>query len=184
VDITKDRMYCEAKDSDKRRATQTAMCMIAKRLIIIIAPVLTYTANEAIEHAPKILKKDSIFDYEYSQFKEFDLKNSITDKILKLREEFGEVVDKLKKEKKLKSTLELIICTNDADLLDNEDIADFFVVSQINNESCGELLGEIEFDGISYEIRKSTKYKCPRCWRYLAESEDSLCQRCEEVINV
>jgi isoleucyl-tRNA synthetase len=184
VDITKDRMYCEAANSDKRRATQTAMCMIAKRLIIIIAPVLTYTANEAIEHAPKMLKKDSIFDYEYTEFKEFDLTNSITDKVLKLREEFGEVVDKLKKEKKLKSTLELSICTNDADLLDNEDIVDFFVVSEINNESCGELLGTIELDGIAYEIRKSTKDKCPRCWRYLAENEDSLCKRCAEVVNV
>ncbi len=184
VDITKDRMYCEAANSDKRRATQTAMCMIAKRLIIIIAPVLTYTANEAIEHAPKMLKKDSIFDYEYADFKEFDLTNAITDKVLKLREEFGEVVDKLKKEKKVKSTLELSICTNDADLLDNADIVDFFVVSEINNESCGELLGTMEFDGIAYEIRKSTKHKCPRCWRYLADSEDSLCDRCAEVVNV
>jgi isoleucyl-tRNA synthetase len=160
------------------------MCMIAKRLIIIIAPVLTYTANEAIENAPKMLKKDSIFDYEYADFKEFDLTNSISDKVLKLREEFGEIVDKLKKEKKIKSTLELTICTNDADLLDNEDLVDFFVVSEINNESCGELLGEMEIDGITYEIRKATKHKCPRCWRYLAEDEDKLCKRCSKVVNV
>ena len=184
IDVTKDRMYCESATSTKRRATQTAMCMIAKRLIIIIAPVLTYTADEAISHAPKMLKKDSIFDYEYAEFKEFDLTTSINDKILKLREEFGEIVDKLKKEKKIKSTLELTICTNDADLLDNEDLVDFFVVSEINSEACGELLGEIKFDIMTYEIRKATKHKCPRCWRYLAENEDELCQRCAKVVNV
>ena len=184
IDVTKDRMYCESATSTKRRATQTAMCMIAKRLIIIIAPVLTYTADEAISHAPKMLKKDSIFDYEYAEFKEFDLTTSINDKVLKLREEFGEIVDKLKKEKKIKSTLELTICTNDADLLDNEDLVDFFVVSEINSEACGELLGEIKFDIMTYEIRKATKHKCPRCWRYLAENEDELCQRCAKVVNV
>ena len=183
VDVTKDRMYCEKADSDKRRATQTAMCMIVKRLLIIIAPVLTYTADEAISHAPAILKKDSIFDYEYQEFKEFDLTHSISDKVLTLRDKFGEIVDNLKKEKKIKSTLELNICTTDADLLDDSDLVDFFVVSDINNEACGEKVGEIEFDGMSYELRLASKHKCPRCWRYLADSEDSLCKRCEEVVN-
>jgi len=182
VDITKDRMYCEDANSDKRRATQTAMCMIAKRLIIIIAPVLTYTADEAISHAPAILKKDSIFDYEYQQFKEFDLTHNITEKVIEIRAKFGEVVDNLKKEKKIKSTLELNIVTEDADLLDG-DLVDFFVVSDIVNESTTELLGTIELDGISYEVRKAQKAKCPRCWRYLSENEESLCSRCEEVVN-
>jgi len=183
VDITKDRMYCEAQDSDKRRATQTAICMIAKRLIIIIAPVLTYTANEAIENAPKILKKDSIFDYEYQDFKEFDLTNSISDKIIEIRAKFGEVVDNLKKEKKIKSTLELNIVTNDADLLDDSDLVDFFVVSDIVTDSDKELMAEIEFDGLSYELRMASKHKCPRCWRYLSENEDEICERCKEVVN-
>ena len=182
VDVTKDRMYCEAKDSDKRRATQTAMCMIVKRLLIIIAPVLTYTADEAISHAPAILKKDSIFDYEYQEFKEFDLTTSITDKVLEIRRKFGEVVDNLKKEKIIKSTLELNICTNDSDLLDDSDLVDFFVVSDITTDSCGEKVGEIEFDGMSYELRLATKAKCPRCWRYLA-LENELCDRCKEVVN-
>jgi len=182
IDVTKDRMYCEAVNSDKRRATQTAMCMIAKRLIIIIAPVLTYTADEAISHAPAILKKDSIFDYEYQQFKEFDLTHNITDKVLTIRDKFGEVVDNLKKEKKIKSTLELVISTTDADIQD-DDIRDFFVVSEITDNSDGELVGEIEYDGFTYELRLATKAKCPRCWRYLSEDEESLCNRCREVVN-
>jgi isoleucyl-tRNA synthetase len=33
------------------------------------------------------------------------------------------------------------------------------------------------------ELRLATKAKCPRCWRYLAENEDSLCERCEKVVN-
>jgi isoleucyl-tRNA synthetase len=183
VDVTKDRMYCEAKDSQKRRATQTAMCMIVKRLLIIIAPVLTYTADEAISHAPAVLKKDSIFDYEYQEFKEFDLTTSITDKVLEIRRKFGEVVDNLKKEKVIKSTLELNLCTSDSDLLDDSDLVDFFVVSDITTDSCGEKVGEIEFEGITYELRVATKSKCPRCWRYLAENENELCDRCREVVN-
>ncbi|NPA55942.1 MAG: isoleucine--tRNA ligase, partial [Epsilonproteobacteria bacterium] len=182
IDVTKDRMYCEAANSDKRRATQTAMCMIAKRLIIIIAPVLTYTADEAISHAPQILKKDSIFDYEYQQFKSFDLTHNISDKVLEIRRRFGEIVDNLKKEKKIKSTLELVISTSDADLYD-DDIRDFFVVSEISDDDSGEMVGEIEYDGFSYELRLASKAKCPRCWRYLSKNEESLCERCQKVVN-
>src|SRR5260221_3090512 len=47
VDITKDRMYCDAPDSPRRRATQAAMHEIFNALCRLLAPVLAFTAEEA-----------------------------------------------------------------------------------------------------------------------------------------
>ena len=47
VDITKDRMYCDAPDSSRRRVTQMAMREIFDALCRLLAPVLVFTAEEA-----------------------------------------------------------------------------------------------------------------------------------------
>ena len=47
VDITKDRMYCDAPDSPRRRATQAAMRQIFDALCRLLAPILVFTAEEA-----------------------------------------------------------------------------------------------------------------------------------------
>src|SRR5881392_843572 len=47
VDITKDRMYCDAADSPRRRATQRVMHEIFGALSRLLAPVLAFTAEEA-----------------------------------------------------------------------------------------------------------------------------------------
>src|SRR5881227_750529 len=50
IDITKDRMYCDAPDSPRRRATQFAMHRIFDALCRLLAPVLVFTAEEAWAH--------------------------------------------------------------------------------------------------------------------------------------
>src|SRR5437764_586669 len=51
IDITKDRMYCDAPDSPRRRATQFAMHKIFDALCRLLAPILVFTAEEAWAHA-------------------------------------------------------------------------------------------------------------------------------------
>ncbi|PYK58323.1 MAG: isoleucine--tRNA ligase [Verrucomicrobia bacterium] len=50
IDITKDRMYCDAPDSPRRRVTQFAMHKIFDALCRLLAPVLVFTAEEAWAH--------------------------------------------------------------------------------------------------------------------------------------
>src|SRR5438132_1608515 len=50
VDITKDRMYCDAPDSPRRRATQMAMHKIFDALCRLLAPILVFTTGEAWRH--------------------------------------------------------------------------------------------------------------------------------------
>src|SRR5206468_12639008 len=49
VDITKDRLYCDAADSPRRRVTQTVMARVLDALARLLAPILAFTADEAWE---------------------------------------------------------------------------------------------------------------------------------------
>ena len=183
LDVCKDRLYCEALNSPKRRNSQSTMAIIAKELISLLAPVLTYTMDEAIEHAPKVIKEDKkdIFDFVYTSLVE--VKNPIDNEVLEIRRRFFEIVDKLKKEKVIKDTLELAIETNYDKLLVDE-MADFFVVSLVSDKIEGEVVDEFHISDEQFvvKIKKSPLNKCPRCWRYLVK-EGEVCDRCSEVID-
>ena len=47
MDVLKDRLYCDPKDSLSRRSAQTAMNEILGAMIKMTAPVLAHTAEEA-----------------------------------------------------------------------------------------------------------------------------------------
>ncbi len=185
LDITKDRLYCDDANEIHRQASQSAMALIAKTLLTLIAPILTYTADEILEHAPSVLKGDAedIFDMVYENIPEvksdFDAAYFI-----QAREKFYEIVDNLKKEKTIKATLELVIETSSDKVLALESVEaeDWFVVSGVSSLGEGESLGEFEIDDAKFIIKKASLHKCPRCWKYQAKNEEALCERCQKVL--
>ncbi len=185
MDLCKDRLYCDAKDSNTRVGAQVAMYLIAKSMLALIAPVLTYTADEILEHAPTIFKDnlEDIFDLEYQKLPEFD--STINDELLiKARESFNEAVDKLRKEKIVKSTLELVIVGDSSifNISNKKDLEDWFGVSGFESSVEKEELTRFSVNDKEYIVIKSPLHKCPRCWRYTAKAEDELCDRCAEVV--
>jgi len=187
IDMTKDNLYCNTKDSARRRASQSAMAMITKTLLLLMAPILTYTADEIVENAPAIIKGDAedIFDMTYADITAGEIPFD-AEYMIKAREGFGAVVDGLKKEKLIKSTLELVIYTESKNTLDMNriDAEDWFVVSGIFEDKPEEnILGSFTVDEDIFTISKATAHKCPRCWKFQAEEEDCLCVRCQSVVD-
>jgi isoleucyl-tRNA synthetase len=151
----------------------------------LVAPVLTYTADEIVEYAPKIFKGDmeTIFDLLYEPLPE--IASSLDERLLSdAREAFYEVVDRLKKEKQIKSTLELEIA-GDVELfgVSGKDIEDWFVVSGVNAVALGEEIAQFTVSEQRFSIHKASAQKCPRCWRYTAASQEQLCERCSGVVH-
>jgi len=185
MDITKDRLYCEDKNDPVRRATQSAMAHISKAMLALIAPVLTYTADEILEYAPALFKgeMENIFDLVYTAVPE--VAASFDDTILiEAREKFSEAIDSLKKEKLIKATLELEIA-GDISILpikESKDLEDWFVVSAMKTSFEGEYLASFEVEGKSFTVHKATAAKCPRCWRFTSTAEDRACERCAKVV--
>ena len=187
IDMTKDSLYCNAKNDPRRMASQSAMAMITKSLLLLMAPVLTYTADEIIDNAPAIIKGDAedIFDLTYEPINAGE-SNFDAAYMVKAREGFGAVVDALKKEKIIKSTLELVLHTESKITLDMNatDAEDWFVVSGIfEDKPDEEVLGSFKVEDDTFVISKATAYKCPRCWKFQAEKEDCTCSRCASVVN-
>jgi isoleucyl-tRNA synthetase len=186
LDITKDRLYCDAKTDIHRRASQSAMALITRTLLTLLAPILTYTMDEIVEHAPEVIKGEAedIFDFTHNALpqvaSEFD-----AEYFLQAREKFYEIVDSLKKEKTIKATLELSLYTDSKKVLDIDptEAEDWFVVSGVDVLQPCEVLGEFKVEDDTFVIAKAKAYKCPRCWKYHAPKEDALCERCEKVLN-
>ncbi len=186
MDICKDRLYCEALDAPSRRNAQTAMAMIARTMLALIAPTLTYTADEVLEYAPSVIKGEwsDVFDMEYEALPQIS-KPFNDDILIDSREAFSEEVDRLKKQKVIKSTLELAIAgpIENLPLSDPKDLEDWFVVSRLAPSFDSEELGSFIVDDFRFTIHRASQHKCPRCWRYSAKSEGDLCSRCAEVID-
>ena len=185
MDISKDRLYCNAKEDKVRRSAQSAMALIAKRMIAFLAPVLTYTVDEILEYAPAVLKKDAedVFDLIYTALPEVE---SDFDEayMMEAREKFFEIVDGLKKEKKIKATLELAVKTDSEKIkkLDPTDAEDWFTVSGVSPHEEGDAIATFEVEGDNFTIVRSSKVKCPRCWKQNSAAEDTLCERCAKVV--
>ncbi|MCR8696134.1 MULTISPECIES: isoleucine--tRNA ligase [Campylobacter] len=187
LDVCKDRLYCDSLNSTKRASSQTAMVIITKALLPLIAPTLTYTVDEVMEYAPSIIKAQAndVFDLVYE---DIEFKLEVDDELLKQsKEKFNEIIDNLKKDKLIKSTLELEVQTN-SDLIlsfNSDEVADWYMVSKVGGFRIGsEILAEFIVGDHRFIIAKSDGYKCPRCWKFSAISDNCLCDRCSEVMSV
>ena len=187
LDICKDRLYCDSKNSARRISAQSAMSLIAKALLSLVAPTLTYTVDEALSSAPSAIKGDWSDVFSISEFKldfDFGIDASF---LLASRELFNESIDKLKKDKIIKSTLELELVTDSRRILAlcdefGDDISDFYGVSAVVAKESGQVLCKFTCDEANFSTQKASAFKCPRCWKLNASKADALCPRCETVM--
>ncbi|RDU73332.1 isoleucine--tRNA ligase [Helicobacter aurati] len=208
LDICKDSLYCDSKNSSKRIAIQSVFGILANHILHLLAPFLTYTVDEALEYAEPILKGSASNVFELEKISMPDLseyplfKQENFDILLELRGIFNEHVDRLKKEKIIKSSLELEIIVSDSSKNSQVQIrfidlvADFLMVSSCTIADSSQIqqeqyLFEISLHNQKFSIIKAKKEKCLRCWQFkvdvhLIESEykntTQLCQRCIEVL--
>jgi len=54
LDVAKDRLYCTAVDDPQRRAAQTVMYQALRVLLLLYAPILPHTAEEAWQAMPHL----------------------------------------------------------------------------------------------------------------------------------
>ncbi|WP_299189871.1 isoleucine--tRNA ligase [uncultured Campylobacter sp.] len=186
LDICKDRLYCDAPDEPRRRSAQSAIALITRALLPLIAPTLTYTIDEVMQFAPSIIKegKEDVFDLIYKQV-EFDDFIEFDEILIRSREKFFELIDALKKDKIIKSTLELVLQTSSNEILSNDilGVADWFMVSDVDTLQSGPALAEFKINDEIFRLVKSSKHKCPRCWKFNAKEPDGLCPRCAKVMH-
>ncbi len=180
VDITKDRMYCDAPDSPRRRATQAAMREIFCSLCQLLAPVLAFTADEAWEFSQA---GGSVHLEEFPQ--PVNRGTEATEQVselLKLRAVIGQAIEKARQEKLIGNALEAaVVLKSNSEVtakIDKSALEEFFILSDLTIEQAKE---------VSASVTKTSYAKCARCWRhreYVGKSKThpELCDRCEAVV--
>jgi isoleucyl-tRNA synthetase len=193
LDVSKDRMYCEGPASRERRSAQTAMHHILRGLVGVLAPVLSFTADEIYEAMPGV-KEDSVHLTDLPQLPAMGIDVAAWDRLFVLREMVSKVLERARAAGQIGQSLEADIALHgDFDpkaLLGDLDVdlAKLFIVSHVDFQPLEEVVGDVvTIDGvgtIAVTMSPARGKKCGRCWQYREEvaQEGGLCARCETVV--
>jgi len=184
IDITKDRMYCYALDSPRRRATQTVMHEIFDALCRLLAPVLAFTAEEAWRYSVPP-GRDSVHLQEFPEPRGRGHEATAqVDELLRLRGVIGQGIERARQDKLIGNTLEArVVLNSDSDVTEKvsqEELEEFFIVSDLTIHQAKEA---------SASVTKTQYQKCARCWRHrptvgTSKAHPDLCDRCEKVVSL
>ena len=198
LDIIKDRLYCEKRDSVLRRAAQTAMYDILSALTRLVAPILVFTAEEIWQHLPasRDLDMESVFFNEMPakvNIPVSDAFNAKWDLIYRVRADVLKALEPKRASKEIgKSTDAKITLTCTGELYDQlkvleSELPAAFIVSQVEvaEGTDGEMAGDTE--GLFVTATLAGGEKCERCWLHdhtvgQDPEHPTLCARCAEAV--
>ncbi|MEY2564314.1 MAG: isoleucyl-tRNA synthetase [Verrucomicrobiota bacterium] len=182
IDITKDRMYCDATDSPRRRATQMAMHRVFDALCRLLAPIMVFTADEAWSYLGGSSSVHlETFPEQRAEFRDLLAEKQVSH-LLNLRGVIGQAVERARQEKLIGNALEAAVtlrCDVEAiSGIPNEELEEFFILSDLKIEGAPETAALIS---------KTAQAKCARCWRHRrtvgqSPTHPELCDRCEGVV--
>src|SRR5206468_7682265 len=168
IDITKDRMYCDAPDSPRRRATQLVMHEIFGALCRLLAPIVAFTAEEAWRYSEAI--GGSVHLQEFPQPQDRDggarppgAPSAQVADLLRLRSVIAQAIERARQDKLIGNTLEArVVLHSNSDVTEKvgqEELEEFFIVSDLTIHQAKEA---------SASVTKTPYAKCARCWRHRA----------------
>jgi isoleucyl-tRNA synthetase len=195
-DISKDRLYTFAARSRERRSAQTAMYLMADGLTRLMAPILSFTADELWRLLPGA-RADSVHIAVFPSSEDFLLLvdaelTARWDRLVGIRERVLAHIEPLRKDKQIGSSLQakVVIAAPQAELSLLERYARqlpmLFIVSEVELKTL--YADETGPDAAPVvTIERADGVKCERCWRYVRSvSTDpawaGICDRCQEAL--
>jgi isoleucyl-tRNA synthetase len=177
LDVLKDRLYTCGADSRPRRSAQTALWHITHSLVRLMAPILSFTAEELWQ---VFTKQESVFLTTWHEVPEPAGAAELTAKWTRLRELRDPVrkeIEALRAEGKVGSSLQAEVDFgargNDYDLLASlgDELKFLLLTSAARVRKADEL---------QVRVTASEHPKCERCWHYRADvNDEALCGRCQ-----
>ena len=185
VDLTKNRMYCDAANSTRRRATQTVMAQVFESICRLLAPILSYTADEAWEHAGH---KRSVHLEVFPEV-DFSMKDAEVEARfalwLELRAVIAQAMEPARQQKLVGNAQEAAVVLEVADEGQLAELQRF--VPELEEAF---ILSELELRKgsatVAY-VERNQNHKCSRCWRHKPSVgrftvHPELCEDCQSVM--
>jgi len=201
LDVLKDRMYTFAPSSHERRSAQTVLWQITEALVRLVAPILSFTADEVWEYLPKVEgreisvhlaqfpKPEEVFSEDPAPLlEEWKL-------LFKIREEALHHLELSRQTKiigkSLEADLEITAVGRWLDCLrlHANDLKEILNVSRVTILDGSEFQGpepDVDFS-LSTKVSPASGAKCARCWNFMPDVSDygawpNVCSRCQSAL--
>jgi isoleucyl-tRNA synthetase len=196
LDIIKDRLYTTGTNSAPRRSAQTAVNQVAQAMVRWLAPILSFTAEEAWGHLPDV-PNESVFLNVWHQFPAGAERVSTIDwtALIALKADVAKEMERLRAAGALGSSLEAEVTVFVPEPLmprfePMRDELRFLLITgsaQVLSISAPSTAAQASEEGVWIQVAPSTEPKCVRCYQLRADvgsdaRHPELCSRC--VINV
>ena len=184
LDVLKDRLYTTAPGSEARRSAQTALWYITKTLLRLMAPVLSFTAEEAFKvFSPN--ESETIFTERFEPLPEVSGAEALLakwDAVRTVRADLQKKIEELRGEGQIGSSLQAVVrieaapAVYDALASLGDELRFVMIVSAV------ELVKSAD-EETHFAVSASKEGKCERCWHYVAgigsdAEHPTLCPRC------
>lgn len=198
LDILKDRLYAYKADSFERRSAQTAMYEIMLDLVVMIAPVLSFTMEEVWQFMKKPASMpESVFIMPWPECKEEYIDEALEskwDNFIEIRSEITRVLEGARRAKTIGHSLDAKVelhATGEALAILRSvegDLATLLIVSQA--KLVEGLAGGVEATGredLKVTVQAAEGEKCERCWIYSDTvgkdaEHPTVCARCAAAL--
>jgi isoleucyl-tRNA synthetase len=176
-EIVRDRLYTAATKSQARRSAQTAIYKIHYALTRLLAPLLSFTAEEVWSYTARPPGAPDSVHIAYLPEPE-ELAGGLDaaklekwDQLMAVRERVLKMLEEARRDKLIGTPLEAKLTLKREPLLEEyfADLPTLFVVSQV------------EF-APSECVDKATGTKCERCWKYTAVEGQQVCAACRAAL--
>jgi isoleucyl-tRNA synthetase len=200
LDVIKDRLYTSAAGDPRRRAAQTVCHDVFTALARLMAPILTFTTEEAWRYAPGTRAESVHLERFPEAPREWldDVLKAQWDRLLEVRREVAKALETARAQKLIGSGLEarvrIVSAPEDLPALlgaKRDLLATLFIVSRVDLETGTGRASVVhesqDIPGLVVGIDRAPGEKCERCWM---RSEDvgrhpdhpQLCTRCVRIV--
>jgi isoleucyl-tRNA synthetase len=190
IDVLKDRMYTFAPTSLARRSAQTALWRITEALVRLVAPVMSFTADEVWEHLPAVEGREaSVHLAPFPRPEEVfggDAAPVLEEwkQMFAVRDEAMRVLEEERQAKKigkgLEADLEIAASGSVLDMLKRnaDGLKEFLNVSAVR------VAGS---ESLEVTALPASGHKCARCWNFMPEVSnygvwENVCTRCQDAL--
>jgi isoleucyl-tRNA synthetase len=200
-DVLKDRLYTFAPNSPGRRSAQTAIWRILEAMTRLLAPILSFTAEEVWRYLPRSPSRpESVHLDRFPEAGEVfgDPAVPETDaeqqdafsNLVAVREHVLKALEEARNRKLIGKGLEAQVALVAADPLYSvlarykDQLRYLFIVSAVELERAPSGNGVA---GVKVQVSRAAGRKCERCWNYSTHvGEDpvypTICERCSHVL--
>lgn len=198
LDILKDRLYAYKADSFERRSAQTAMYEIMLDLVVMIAPVLSFTMEEVWQFMKKPASMpESVFMMPWPECKEEYIDEALEskwDNFIEIRSEITRVLEGARRAKTIGHSLDAKVelhATGEALAILRSvegDLATLLIVSQAKLvEGLADGVEATGREDLKVTVQAAEGEKCERCWIYSDTvgkdaEHPTVCARCAAAL--